>query len=237
MIKRLRQLNPGATLVHIFRYAIIAMSARIFFMIFYGFRVYGLKNVPKTGALVIISNHQSFFDPPFVSCSLNRQMYFLARSSLFKNRIFETIIKSVNAIPLHGNQRDTAVFKACEYHLNKGRMVLVFPEGSRSEDGRINEFKRGTLLLLRRSKAAVLPVAVAGGFENWSPHEPRPHMRGPIHANFGKVIPSEKILSLKPDEALEMLRNTVNDLYLDLRNKMRTETNNAFPPISPADTQ
>lgn len=235
MFRRFRQLNPGVPFIRLLHYAFFSLLARVLFTLVYGLRVYGSQNMPKDGAVVVIANHQSFFDPPVMGSSLRRHVFTIARSSLFRNRIFKAFIESVNAIPIQGNQNDTGVFKMCERHLAKGRTVLIFPEGERTEDGTVGEFKRGTLLLLRRSKAPVLPMAIEGAYDNWPKHESRPRLRGPIHLRIGEVIPSEEILSLPPDEALSMLRDRVECLRLELRGQIRVETNGRFPPPGVAD--
>jgi len=235
MLERLRQLNPEAPLGRVIYYSTLWVFARTVMSMLYDFRVYGHHHIPPRGPVVVIANHQSYLDPPLTGIACRRHLHSLARSSLFRHPALRAAIESVNAIPVSGNQSDTAVFKLCQRHLDLGRMVLVYPEGQRSGDGTVQPFKRGVLLLLRRSRAPVLPMAIEGSFDNWSRHEKRPSIRGPIQINIGPLIPSETVLAMQPDEALAMLRDRVDCLRLDLRAKIRTQTRGRFPPSGPAD--
>ncbi len=235
MLKRLRQRNPGIPLPRILYYEFLRNILRVTMSTFLGLRVKDSKNLPESGPVVVVANHQSVLDPPLMGAALPRHFFMLARSSLFNNPIFETLIRSVNAIPVRGDQKDTAVFKDCGEHLKQGRIVALYPEGSRTSDGGVDEFKRGAMLLIRRSKATVVPLAIEGAYDNWPRDAKRPHLRGPIHLKFGKPIPSEVILALPPNDALALLRDQVDTLRLELRAKIRLETQGKFPPPSPAD--
>ena len=84
---------------------------RLFCKIFFRVRVYGKENVPEQGAFLLISNHQSFLDPVFCGIPLKRQMYFLARDSLFKKKFFGWLLSSVNTIPVRRGQADINAMK------------------------------------------------------------------------------------------------------------------------------
>lgn len=233
MFKRLKQLNPGRPLIHVVYYSFLWSLNRLVITAIFGFRVYGAGNIPRTGPIVVVANHQSFFDPPIMGAAFKRHLYYIARSSLFRNPVFSAMIESLNALAISGNQSDTAAFKLCESHLKKGRIVLIYPEGSRTGDGSMQRFHRGVLILLRRSGAPVLPLAIEGSFHNWRRSEKRPHWRGPIQVNIGELISNEELKAMSPDDALGYMHRRIESLQLDLRGKMRLETEGRFPPPCP----
>ncbi|MGA1393613.1 MAG: lysophospholipid acyltransferase family protein, partial [Phycisphaerales bacterium] len=101
-----------------------------------------------------------------------------------------------------------AAMRAAMAELEAGRCVVVFPEGTRSPDGSMQPFRRGVLLLLKRAKATVLPMGVAGTFEAW-PKGRRPGLCGRGRLAGGEPISSEELLGLSSDEALARLEREV----------------------------
>ncbi len=138
---------------------------------FFRLHVYGKENVPEEGSLILISNHQSFFDPLLCGIYLKRPLYFLARDTLWKNRLFGKIISSVNTIPVRRGEADLSAMRTIIRKLKAGNGVCLFPEATRTKDGKISPFKPGFGLLCRRGKAAVVPVVIDGAFECWPKHK------------------------------------------------------------------
>lgn len=136
---------------------------------FFGFslRVRGRANIPRTGPVLLIANHQSYFDPPLIGLAAPRQLRFVARKTLFGNRFFSWLINSLNAVPIDQEGVAKEGLKTIVRQLEAGDAVLVFPEGGRTEDGRITELKPGILLLLRRVQAPIVPVGIAGAHAAW----------------------------------------------------------------------
>ncbi len=112
---------------------------------------------------------------------------------------------------------------------------MVYPEGVRTTDGQVAEFQRGIMLLIRRAKVPVIPIAVEGAYDNWPRHSKRPFVRGPIEVRFGKPIPAEELLAMSATDALEHLRQEVDTLRLELRSHIRHRTGGAYPPSGSAD--
>ena len=133
--------------------------ALLFATVFYRFRRFGYKNIPSTGPFVIVANHQSHMDPPVIGAGIwNRQLTFVARAGLFKNAIFAWTLRSVNAIPIEeGDRAEIATIKKFIERLKQGEAVIVFPEGTRTTDGSISEFKAGAALLIKRANCPVVP--------------------------------------------------------------------------------
>jgi 1-acyl-sn-glycerol-3-phosphate acyltransferase len=130
----------------------------------FSLRVEGKKNVPRTGAALIVANHGSFLDPILAGLVCRRHICYLARKSLFRNPLFRRLITSFNALPIDQEGIGKEGIKAVLAELAKDRAVLVFPEGTRTEDGAIQPLRPGIQLLIRKAQVPVVPVGIAGAF-------------------------------------------------------------------------
>ena len=139
-------------------------------------RVVGIENVPRAGPVILASNHVSFADPPLVGCALPRGIHFLARKSLFDIPLLGWIIRKLNAVPVDRDGGGGTGLKAILDRLSAGEGILLFPEGTRSPDGKVKPARAGIGLTVIKSNAPVVPVCVVGAFEAWGRHHawPRP---------------------------------------------------------------
>ncbi len=162
--------------------------ARFLCTVFFRLRVFDSRNVPVEGAAILAVNHQSYLDPLFVGASVNRLVSFMARSSLFRNRLFGALVRALRAYPVERDSADTASIRHTMALLEAGEVVLVFPEGTRTCDGRIGALKRGIGVLARRSGAVVVPTLVDGAFKAWprTARLPRPAW---VSISFGTPLP------------------------------------------------
>jgi len=181
-------------------------------------RSYGRDNIPKTGPFVLISNHQSYLDPILCGIPLNRRVSFLARESLFNNRFFSCMISSVGTIPVKLGEGDISAIRKAIDILKQGRGVCLFPEGTRTRDGKIAPFKPGFGLLCRRGKAAVVPVVIDGAFECWPRHK-RLFSSGSIAVSYGKAIPAERVKNMSNEKLAEVLTETLRRMQNESRIK------------------
>lgn len=178
-------------------------------------RYAGLENVPKTGPVLVVANHQSNLDPPLIGAGCRRHMNFLARQSLFRGPL-GPLIRSLDAIPLDREGFGLAGVKETLRRLKDGKMVLIFPEGTRTPDGEIHEFKPGFVSLAVRAKAAILPAAIEGAFEAWPRGKALPRLR-PVHVAFGKPIPFDELQRLSEPEMIAELERRVREAQAMLR--------------------
>jgi 1-acyl-sn-glycerol-3-phosphate acyltransferase len=134
----------------------------------YRLRVEGQRYVPPTGPLLVIANHESFIDPVAIGCAvLPRHISYLARKTLFKDPRFARLLTSVRSVPIDQEGVGKEGIKSILGQLQAGRAVLVFPEGERTWDGRMQPFKPGVSLLVKRVQAPILPVGIAGAYWAW----------------------------------------------------------------------
>ena len=198
------------TLVEVFLYYLGPMVYRL--------RLEGRENVPETGPLIYVCNHQSHFDPPLVGVLVaDRPCAFLARASLFKFRPFGWFIRTLNAIPLHRGQSSGGALRAAVAELEAGRCVLLFPEGTRTHDGAIGRFKPGFTFLAKRTGAMVVPVAVEGAREVWPRQRRFPRLWGRIALKADRPIPADELLADGTDAAIARIRREIEAMRMELR--------------------
>jgi 1-acyl-sn-glycerol-3-phosphate acyltransferase len=191
---------------------------RLFCLLFFRMRTYGRENIPKKGPFVLISNHQSYLDPVLCACPIKRRVSFLARESLFTHWLFGRMITSVGTIPLKLGEADISAMRKVIDVLKQGRGACLFPEGTRSIDGKITPFKPGFGLLCRRGKAAVVPVVIDGAFECWPRHK-KLFSPGSIVVCYGKAISAEQAKRMGDAKLAEVLTGTMRQMQTMCRIK------------------
>lgn len=191
-------------------------------------RAYHTARMPRQGPVLLVANHQSHLDPPIVALATRgRRVRFIARASLFKGRRFGSFIRALGAFPLRDGEGDIAAVRAALACLDAGQPVLVFPEGSRCQDGRVGEFKRGAVLLLSRVRCPVVPIGIDGAFDAWPRHRTLPRLWGSrISVVVGEPIPAEELLRDGPEAALARLEREVRARHEEARRRRRGR-----PPI------
>jgi 1-acyl-sn-glycerol-3-phosphate acyltransferase len=150
-----------------FYYRLLRYFAQAFFVLYFRGRVFGLRNVPRTGPVLLACNHQSFFDPVSSTLALHREGNYMARDSLFLQPYFRRFIESLNAFPVKRGAADVGAVKEILRRLKAGRMVVVFPEATRTRDGRIGAINANSLLIAKKAGATIVPCVIDGAFEAW----------------------------------------------------------------------
>ncbi|MFM7052090.1 MAG: lysophospholipid acyltransferase family protein [Planctomycetota bacterium] len=178
------------------------------------------ERVPRTGAILVISNHQSFLDPMVNGVTVwDRQFTALARDSLFKGP-FGWVIRSVSARPIKREGGDLEAMKAALAELEAGRVVIIYPEGTRSPDGSMQEFKRGVLLLVKKARPTILPMGVAGTFDAWPRGRRLPRLSGRVVCSCGEPIDGAAVAALDSEKALEALHIAVKAAFEDAQGEL-----------------
>jgi len=168
-------------------YRLVLCFMWIFCKLFYRFKVYGLERFYPRGA-ILAANHTSLLDPPLVSISWPEVVHFLARKTLFNNRLFGKFISLLNTHPVSADVGNIQVMKMVVSLLQEGHKVVLFPEGTRSETGELRPIKPGIGLLVSRSKTAVIPVYIHGAYEVWGRRRKFPRLYGKVRVVFGSPI-------------------------------------------------
>ncbi|MEO0965148.1 MAG: lysophospholipid acyltransferase family protein [Planctomycetota bacterium] len=216
--------QPGASVARVVWWHFLHAICFLWFAPCYRFRAYHSNRIPMTGPVLFLANHQSFLDPIIVGLpSSHRQFYALARATLWNNRTVGRLISSLNAIPVDQEATDTKSMRACLDVLKQGHALLVYPEGSRTHDGTVQDFSPGVTLLIRRAKPTVVPVAIEGSFDAWPRTRKLPRATGRIAVMYGEPIPAEALLAHKPDAMLAELRETVEGMRQELAETLRRQ--------------
>lgn len=148
-------------------YHIVRFFANWILVIFFRGRVFGLRNFPATGGVLLASNHQSFLDPVLDVLALQREGNFMARDTLFQNPLFKRLIESLNAFPVKRGAADVGAVKEILRRLRDGRVVVVYPEGTRTLNGEIGPINSNTLAIAKKAGVAIVPTVIDGAFESW----------------------------------------------------------------------
>ncbi|MGH7323324.1 MAG: lysophospholipid acyltransferase family protein [Candidatus Rokuibacteriota bacterium] len=132
---------------------------------------HGVDRVPGTGPVLLVANHSSLLDPPLIAGITRRPVSFLAKAELFRIPLFGRLIWALNARPVRREGGDPAALRTALRVLENGGILLVFPEGTRGQEGVLRPGKPGAGMLAILSGAPVVPVYVSGSGRAW----PRGH--------------------------------------------------------------
>lgn len=146
-------------------YAIARELVRFAYHIVFHITVIGRENIPKEkGGYIIASNHVSNNDPPMVGITFRGKYNFMAKEELFKlNPIFTWLIKKLGAFPVKRGAKDSSAIDNALESLKRGRIFIIFPEGTRSKDGELGRAKSGVTLIAAQAKVPVVPVFIKYG--------------------------------------------------------------------------
>src|SRR5712671_1288303 len=179
--------------------------------------VYNPERVPLTGPVILASNHASFIDPPLVGSGLKRDINYLARESLFRFPVLGWILRRVNAVPVDRDGGGAAGLRAILDRLHAGGAIILFPEGTRTKDGRLQPARSGIGLTVIKSAAPVIPVRVFGTYEAYGRYSkfPRPQ---PIAVKYGRPMRFEHLRA----EAKTCSKARLKEIYQQIANDIMT---------------
>ncbi|MGW3509428.1 lysophospholipid acyltransferase family protein [Streptomyces sp. NPDC000994] len=171
-------------------------------------RIEGLEHVPASGAAIVAGNHLSFSDHFLMPAILRRRITFLAKAEYFtgpgiKGRLTAAFFRSAGQIPVDrsGKEAGQAAIREGLGVLRKGELLGIYPEGTRSHDGRLYKGKVGVAVMALKAGVPVVPCAMIGTFEAQPPGKtvPRPH---PIVIRFGKPLDFSRYAGMENEKAI-----------------------------------
>jgi len=190
-----------------------------YFRVFFSLRVEGKKNIPKEGSFVITPNHVSYLDVFYVLCampfSMIQKTYFVGFSEIFNHPLLRWAVRFHRLIPIDTSLNLAETLRVCQYILKKGYCLMYFPEGQRSIDGKVKEFRKGIGILAKESKAKILPVYLDGAYKAWPRTRPVP-LPANVCVKIGPIVDTKEIkIPLDADPYIEIasfLRKKVEEL-------------------------
>lgn len=169
---------------------------RLLTKLFFRIKVSGWEHVPKQGGFIFATNHKSNFDPPLVGSWIPRQVYFLAKKELFKNKFFGWVITRTNSLPLNRGAIDRKAIEMCVEVIKQGYGVTVFPEGTRSKTDEFLPPKPGIGLIAKQVDCPIVVAYLHGSnrFKDcfWG--------RTRLSLTFGPMISAEWVKSIKAEK-------------------------------------
>jgi 1-acyl-sn-glycerol-3-phosphate acyltransferase len=190
------------------------LSRALFFTYFRG-RYFHPERVPLAGPVILAANHASFIDPPLIGAGFNRTVNYLARNTLFHNPLFGALLRQLSVVPVDRDGGGGAGLKAILDRLLNGGIILLFPEGTRTSDGKLQNAKSGIGLTVIKSTALVVPVRLCGTFEAYGRHMKFPRPRR-VTVSYGepldfKTLREEARICSKP-RLKEIYQQTSDDI-------------------------
>ena len=195
-------------------YATISWLSRTAFRLGTGLRLSGLENIPRTGKIILASNHRSNFDPPLLGGTITREVHFFAKEELFRKPGISQFLKSLNAFPVRRGQLDRKALSSCLRILANDGALIFFPEGTRAPMNGFLKAKLGIGWLICKSNAPVLPIYIHGSTVDSMQFKNRPA----IDIVFGKPVSAQDLMSGLGDgrEAYQTVADRVLEHIRDL---------------------
>src|SRR4051812_33484264 len=169
-----------------------------FFHLYFRMSRIGREHIPAEGPVILAANHRSFLDPFVIGCMVRRPCYFVAKKELFENRFIAWFLNSLGAFPIDRGNTDTDAMSTAREILERGDVVVIFPEGTRIRPGVLAKPKRGVGRLALETGAAVVPVAVIGTEEIRKGVRIRPHK---VRIRAGRALHFPKVENPSPQLA------------------------------------
>lgn len=191
------------------------VAFRTFYKLYFRAQFFNPERVPLRGPVILASNHASFLDPPLVGAGLRRDINYLARETLFRYPGIGALLRSWNSVPVDRDGGGAAGLKAILDRLLAGGGIILFPEGTRTRDGKLQPARSGIGLTVIKSAAPVVPVRVFGTFEAFGRHLrlPRPHRIG---VKYGTLMMFEDLRS----EARSCSKQRVKEIYREVADRL-----------------
>jgi 1-acyl-sn-glycerol-3-phosphate acyltransferase len=184
-------------------------AARAFLRI----RFEGVEHVPRTGPVVITPNHVSFMDPILVTIPVRRALHYMALEPYFRVRGLGALMRWARAFPVQDDEPDNFAVRRALRLLRQGEPLVIFPEGGRSPDGRLQAFRPGAFRLALAAGAPVVPVTIVGAFEAW-PAQRRLPRRGQVAVTYhaaldGLALPAGVDRKARPELLMALVRERI----------------------------
>lgn len=183
----------------------------------YRLRVSGARNVPETGAAIVVANHVSYVDPIILAASIRRPMRFVMWYRIFEIPFLKQFFRQTKAIPIASAREDETIMKAAfelvDAELAAGNIVCIFPEGGITCDGEIQRFRPGIEKILERRPVPVIPVSLGRLWGSWFSRSAKGDVRrwpgrlfAKVIVNVGQPVPANRATAARLEVIVRALR-------------------------------
>lgn len=191
-------------------YYFIKFIAWLAFKIMFSVRFEGRSNIPNGEAVIYASNHRTNADPPLIACRAKGKFAFMAKEELFRNKFFAWLIRSLGAFPVSRGKGDMTVLDTAIERLNSGRSLIIFPEGTRSKDGKVHRGHSGTAVIAAKSQKKIIPVGIVFG--------EKLKFRTKVTIKYGEPIDPNEYIDQPSDPNPRQLVKLKNRYMADIKN-------------------
>ncbi len=185
-------------------YRLLQPIAKVLAWVLFRPKVSGTHHIPERGGVLIVANHPTYLDPILLAIVSPRPLSFVAKRPLFSMPIVRTFLWLCDCIPVEQDAPDRRALRLSVQKLRRGDALVIFPEGTRSDHGRMRPFQLGPALIAAEAQVPIVPCGIAGAYQAWAMEAPLPKP-APIAIVFGSpffpVLPPD----LPRREALQVL--------------------------------
>ena len=196
-------------------YALLKAIGVPLFKLYFRLESEGKENIPEKGSAIIVANHSSFIDALFIAATVPRKIGFMMLQSFYKKPVLNWFCRDITCIPVPDNESGHHALRRAIEYLKKENALSIFPEGGRSDDGKLKEAKTGTAFIALKTQTPVIPAGIVGNFRAYSKHHliPRPYK---IIVRYGKPM----VFAKKNKISSEDLRNVTGKIMERIRELM-----------------
>lgn len=181
------------------------------------FDLQGLENIPATGGAILCPNHTSVLDSFFVPALLPRQVIYVGKSEYMDSWKTKHIFPALGMIPIDrgGGDAGERALATAQRVLEQGKLFGIYPEGTRSRDGRLYRGHTGPARLALRAQVPIIPIGIIGAREVMPPDAKRPNLRLPVTIRFGRPISVARYADRANDRMV--LRQIIDEVMYEIR--------------------
>lgn len=166
-------------------YRVIATAAGLWMKVFHFLTSQGGERLPQEGGVLVVANHASIYDPMALVPALRRELTFLARGTLRGSVLYRLFTAAIRIVDIRRGEGDRGAIRAIEEALDRGEAVLMFPEGTRTQDGALQPFRGGIGMIVRATGVPVFPLYIDGTFRAWPKGKTLPRLFRKVRVRYG----------------------------------------------------
>jgi 1-acyl-sn-glycerol-3-phosphate acyltransferase len=205
-------------------YRIIHLLSFVTFKFFFNLKVTGRYHIPRRGGAILASNHASYADILLIGCGIWRRLRYVAKAEMFKGFLIRTLWRYLGGIPINRRGVPRESFKKIFEQIEKGNLVVIFPEGTRSSDGELREAKLGVGMIAALSGAKIIPTYISGSDRVLPAHSKKIRIH-PVSVHYGTPVDfSDLLKTLEGKELYQAISSRIMEKINDL--KLKNQGNN-----------